>query len=727
MPSADFGAPAVDPVAGTAPGASSSSSGQSADFAPGNIPSLELDLGNSGFSISASSDQAAHPAAPAAPRPAKISGPFAPAVARNTSVGKGKIVLFVLLVVLVAVILAAVWNFKGIGFQRVENEPPPAPVSAVIEEALRSRPELIGGAKQSTADELIQQGLSLLQNDTAVAYREARDSFIQALSVAPRRTDAMALYVEATLHVRPGTPYMDSCRALLDLALAESPDASLVHRVNAFLLMREEKEDAALAEADKAVRLALPEEQADALLMQGYVYLHKSAPVALEKIGQALQRNRHLKRAIYYQGLAAENSGDLIRAVKSYDERLAADRRERDSLQALVRVYLKLGRLEDARTALKTYLKAYPDDVSPKLWDAALSLRLEKSNEKAAASLRQLEKTLDRMTTAEKGLFHRLNAERLLGIRDFAGAQAAAAAAIELDERDGAAHYLAMKIGIAQRRTAEAKKHLEGCRRHLQPGLYQEFLGRLALMDGSVDDALAAFHKANEENPLRLTALLAEGILQMKQGNERAAWALHSRILMLDPYARISEPPSFDEFYEPEKPLLDEARRHLTKPASQSPASQWLYLIYGALAGFHSGDFKGSARALDQVISSEPTSLISFVYRAQMELDQKNDKKAKRFVDTALGFASRESSAWYMKAKYCAAQKDDRCARDAWIKVLELAPRHVDAEIQLARLSAAAGDKADAMSRLRRVLAANPHMEHVRAQLFELERVRPAR
>lgn len=653
----------------------------------------------------------------------RIAASIAPSRISRTGTDKVKVIAFAGLAALVLGGVVWLWNFSGASFSGHSEEKAPAPVAAIIEDTLRHNPEILEHAKRSTRDELVQQGLSLLRDDTAIGYREARNSFIEALSLSPNRPDAMALYVESTLHVRPQGVYMPACREIMDLALKGAPESSLVHRVNAFLLMREERELDAEAEAEKAVSLALPEEKADALLMQGQAFLRKSAPVALEKIAQAVQLDPKLKRAIYFQGVAAENSGDLLKAAKAFDARLAIDAKERDSMQGLVRVYLKLGHLEDARRALASYLKSYPNDTSPKLWEAALSLRLEKDAGKAASQLKKIEATLAQMSASEKGQFHRLNAERLIASRDYAAAKNSVAAAIDLDPRDAAAHFLGLKVAIARKDAAEAKSHLKACRRHLANGLYHEFMGRVAVMEGNLDEALEAFQKSNEENGQRLASLMMEGVLHLKKGNERGAWSLHSRIMGLDPYSRSKEAPSFDDFAEPETPLMELCRANLSRvPAGAKDNSVWLHALYAALVAYHLGETGAPSRIFDQVLSADPTSMLSLAYRAQIELDRRNYKKARRFIDTAIGIDSRDPMPWYLRGKLFLATKDMRNARDSWVKVLELSPRHTDAEIQLAFLSISQGDRNDALSRLRRVLFSNPHLERVRSALFDLER-----
>lgn len=647
------------------------------------------------------------------------------AMRHSPGIEKSKLALFGLVVLLVIGALIWLWFYSDTAFRRDAQQAPPPAVAELLEAVRQSSPETLETANRSSADEHVQRGLSLLQDDTASSYELARSSFVQALALDPSRADAISLYVEATLHVRPQEPYLERSHALIELALAEAPKSSLPHRVHAFLLLQEGQEALAISEAEQAVALALPEEKADALLMLGYAFLNKSAPVALEKIEQAVQRNPRLKRALYYQGLAAENAGELLQAVKAYEARLSIDAKERDSLQGLVRVYLKLGRHKDAREALQAYLKAYGSEGAPKLWEIALALRFEKKPQWVAGALRRIEKTFSRLSTPEKVLFHRLNAEHLIGVGNLSGARKSVDAAIRLNSRDAAAHFQGLQIALLRRDPQAAKQHLEACRHQLMPGLYQEYLGRIALMKGAGEEALRAFQKANGENPRRMATLLMEGVLLLDKGDERAAWSLHSRILDLDPRARAHEPAVLDDFHTPERAVLDLARPLLGKPRSAANSSQWLYLIYGALLGFHSGEVVGPSRAFDQVIAADPTSLISFVYRAQLELDRNDLKRARWFIDTAIGFEPRAVLPWYLKGRLCEALGDPKSARDAYLKVLEFAPRHVDAEIRLAHLAIAAGDRADATRRLRRVLLGSPHLEHVRATLFELERDLP--
>ncbi len=672
--------------------------------------------------------------APKAGLPPEHSAPSAhgdPSARRPRATGiagveTSKIALFGLLVIAVTGALIWLWFYSDAAFRRDSQQAPPPAVAQLLEAVRRSSPETIAAANRSSADEHVQRGLSLLQDDTASSYALARASFVQALVLDPARADAIALYVEATLHVRPSEPYLESAHALIELALAEAPDSSLPHRVRALLLMQEEQQAQAISEAEQAVALALPEERADALLMLGYALLDKSAPVALEKIDQAVQRNPRLKRALYYQGLAAESAGELLQAVKAYEARLSIDAKERDSLQGLIRVYLKLGRHEDARAALKTYLKAYGSDGAPRLWEIALALRFEKGTQRAGSALRRIEEKFSRLTTPEKRLFHRLNAEYLIRTGDLAGARKSVEAALRLEVRDAAAHFQGLQIALLRRDPLAARQHLEACQRQLAPGLYQEYLGRIALLAGDADEALRAFQKANGDNPRRLSTLLMEGVLLLRRGEERAAWALHGKILELDPRARAREPAAFDDFHTPERAILDLARPLLGRPQSPANSSQWLYLIYGALLGFHSGETAGPARAFDQVISGDPTSLISFAYRAQIELDRGALDRAQWFIDTAISFEPRAALPHYLRGRLNEQRGDARAARAAYLKALEFSPRLVDAEIQLAQLSMSQGDRADATRRLRRVLLGNPHLERVRAMLFELERDLPA-
>lgn len=674
------------------------------------------------------------PVKPAAPRPPPKIAASAPApsgnadpsrvlprpkVAEPRSGGAWKVVIpLVLLVVLGAG--AGLWITKP-AFLFKPEEPPKPKLLPEIETRLLAWKMALPGLS-GTSEEHLKRGIELYRDDRHTSYIEAQEAFKAAVVLEPQNLEAVARYVESFAvgqGERASQDRLDEARDLLFGVLRERPKLAAAHRAKANLLLATGQDDLARAEAEEAFNLSTDAERPEALLAWGRTYLKKSAPIAQEKFEEALQKDSSLKRALYYRGLAAEFAGNFAKAIAGYQERLKLDADQRDALRALARVLVRVGNHEAARKAIADYSERYPDIGEPKVMNAQFTYMAQGDVRGAERILRGLEQELDLFDDSDRLQYHLLWSAIARERGDLKGAVTHAEEALKISPGNGPAHFQAMLAALKSGQADSAREHLRACEQGLgDAARFLEYRGRVELAASELDGAIAAFRKASERAPTRLTPRLCAAALLARRGDENGAWSVLQRMLDLEPSSVARKRRPVSDYYEPE---LETARHAAGAFAAKAKdEDQWVRDIYAAIVDYHLGELDGPARMLDRGLQIDMTSLPALLYRAQIELDRKRPKSALAFAKRA-STADRENAvANYLIARSLEALGRDIDARAAYLEALGKNPRLAQANIQLALLLARSGSKDEAKDRLLAVVSDEPENLEARVALFDL-------
>lgn len=589
-------------------------------------------------------------------------------------------------------------------------------VPAAIEKRLpgwRLAIDTAGGAKEHFA-----RGRRLFLEDKPASYIQAEEEFKAAVALDPGNLAAVAHLVEAFATgrgERASAEALAEARELIGAVLAAKPEMSVAHRARAALHLAEDQYDAAPAEAAQALKLAAPDEQAEALLAVGRTYLTKSAEIALERFDSALKKDRTLKRALYYRGLAAENVGRYALAVAALEERLKSDPDQREALRALARVRAELGDTRAARAVLSQYAAKHPDEGEPRILLVQLSYAVEGDMKEADRALRALKSDLPRFDDTDKLMYLTLGAAIARERGDAKGSAELAEGALHIDPRYAPAHFQAVLTALSTGDGEEAGRHLDRCEARLEPARAAELRGRVeAAQANHLDAAIVALRKAAELAPARVAPRLSAAALLYGKGDADAAFAVMRQALDLDPVATASIRRCVSDYYE----APSESVRLAKDAFHGAKADDWLAQTYAALAQYHLGAADRAGDALDKVLQLDPSSLGALLYRSQIELDRKHFDRALELARRAVAVERQSAVAHYLVGRSLEGQRKAEEARAAYLKAVECDPNLVPANLRLGAVAAAAGDRDEAQKRLLLVTSADPENLEARLALF---------
>jgi tetratricopeptide (TPR) repeat protein len=563
------------------------------------------------------------------------------------------------------------------------------------------------------------RGRRLFLEDKPLSYLSAEGEFKAAASLDPSDLTAVAHFVEAFAvgrGERAGAEAIAEAREVIGAVLQSQPQLAAAHRAKAELLLATDDLDLARDEAEKALKLAVPDEQAQTLLTVGRTYLKKSADIAQEKFEGALKKDRSLKRAYTYRGLAAEYAGRYAQAIAAFQERLQLDPDQREALRSLARVRAELGDYPGARKALAQYAAKYPDLGEPRVLQAQVAYAVGLDAKEADRALRALKPDLGKLDDGDKLQYLTLAAAVARERGDAKASAEQAAEALRIDPRHGPAHFQAMLTALVAGEPEPARRHLQQCEGKLDPARAQELLGRIEAQAGRLDAALAALRRACELSPSRLAPRLSAAALLYRKKEADAAWMLLRKALELDPTGAYGIRRPFSDYYEP--PI--EEVRLASRAFEGAPAEDWLAQTWAAIVQYHLGDLERAGAGLDRSLQLDPSSLPALLYRAQLELDRMRYERALELARRAVAAERQSGVSHYLLGRALEGLKKPEEARSEYLKAVELGPNLIPANVRLGAAAAAAGEKAEARKWLLRVFTADPENLEARAGLFGL-------
>ena len=145
----------------------------------------------------------------------------------------------------------------------------------------------------------------------------------------------------------------------------------------------------------------------------------------------------------------------------------------------------------------------------------------------------------------------------------------------------------------------------------------------------------------------------------------------------------------------------------------------WLPRAYAAVALYHAGETERAQAGLDKVLSSDPTSLPSLLYRAQIDVDRKRYDQAFKFADRAMRAERQSAVAFYLAGRALEGQKKGENARQMYLSALDRNPSLVPANVRIGVLSMEE-DKEGAKQNLLNALTVDPENLDAKVALYKL-------
>jgi tetratricopeptide (TPR) repeat protein len=202
----------------------------------------------------------------------------------------------------------------------------------------------------------------------------------------------------------------------------------------------------------------------------------------------------------------------------------------------------------------------------------------------------------------------------------------------------------------------------------------------------------------------------------VKKGEYDLGWSTMRRALDADPTSVARTHRQVGDYFE--APV--DAVKGLHKAFEVSiDAVNWLPRAYAAVALYHAGEPDRAQAGLDRVLASDPTSLASLLYRAQIELDRKRYDQAFKFADRAMKAERQSAVAFYLAGRALEGQKKPENARQMYLSALDRNPSLVPANVRLGILSMQ-DDKETARQLLLNALTIDPENLEARVSLYQL-------
>lgn len=689
---------AAGPVAKPAPAQQPEGAGQAAFGPPAVPPTSEIEF-------------AEKPAAPQ-PRPAKFSG-----TAARPSSGSGGIGKWIGLAVVLAVAGggAYLWLAKP---EFLFKKPKPKPLPAI--ENRLTEWTMAGLGTTGTASEHYARARKAFLVDKPTSYLEAEEEFKAALVADPSDLKSVAGYVEAFAIGRASRApeaQVQEARELISAVLSKQPGLAVAHRARANLFTALNQSEEARREAEEALALSGPEEKAEALLTLGCTYLRKSAPIAQEKLEAALAKDKSLKRAYLYRGLANEYAGRYAAALADFGERLKLDPDQREALAAQARVHTKLGDFKSARAALATFASKHPNVGEPRVMLVQLAYAAERDLPLAEKTLKELKGEAAKFDDQDKLQLATLWAAVARERGDLKTSFARVDEALKIDPAWGPAHFQKMLSHLAANEPEKARGELRAVESKLEDSYrVKEYLGRIEAAAGNTDAAISAFREAIDRAPSKVTPRLNIAALLVKKGELDMAWSTMRKALDADPTSVSQIHRQAGDYFE--APV--DAVKGLHKAFDiKSDEVNWLPRSYSAVALYHAGETDRAQAGLDSVLKSDPTSLASLLYRAQIEIDKKRFDQASKFADRAMKAERQSAVAFYLAGRALEGQKKNENARQMYLSALDRNPSLVPANVRIGILSMEE-DKEGAKASLLNALTIDPESLEARVALYKL-------
>ncbi len=590
-----------------------------------------------------------------------------------------------------------------------------APDSLVAQWRLKY-PDLDGRSASQLADE----GEEFLAKDTTQRYRDAEESFEQALVLAPNDDRALAGWVLSVAFGRPGQidePTAKAAESMLMAAEQRSGDLRVFVAHAHFLIARGGNPNDIKVLAERGLSSKDAHDKALAALAIGQTFLSKNPQLAAENFQSALTTDPKLKRAYFFQAQLAAIQGRYKDATRALEKRLELDADQWEAAEELARLMVDVGQPARAKKVLEAAKAAAPRSARPRLGLAVLGYQHLGDFTGATAELTAIVDDAEQPKAVKlDALLHLGTIQRVQGDAEKAGETLDRA--LELTADSVPVRLQKFLVLLDKGVTSSARLELDGLKGRLGDKYLEATLeGRLLIGEGRLDEAMQSLAATAEADPRRVDAIFLAGAAAAKARKDGKAWEFCLRRgLRADPFSRPVA--SMTQLYVRPVDLLKPAvgaYSALVKNLDEDPSPS---LCEGLVAWF-SEDAVAADRFFTKVISIDPRNADAYAYRAFHALKKRDVAGAARFAARAVDAGRTNGNAHFAQGLSLMAAKKPDLAKVAGQTALKFTPQLLGAKVILGDVEAARGNGDEARRTLTAVLLNDPQYRDAKRVLFE--------
>jgi predicted Zn finger-like uncharacterized protein len=635
--------------------------------------------------------------------------------------GRGKVIglvigLLVLIGLAVGVVIKKPWATKPPPLVVKGNTGATRPVEQIVQQWRNKYLDLEKGA----GPQLIDEGEAQLLKDTTSAYRDAEESFEQALVLDPGSDRALAGWVLALAFGKPGKiddPTANAAESMLTAAEQRGGDARIFVAHAHFLIARGGNPNDIKVLAERGLSAKSNAEKALAHLAIGQTILHKSPEQAAENFKEALAIDPKLKRAYFFQAQLSAIQGNYKEATRALERRLELDADQWEAAEELARLLLDVGEVQRAKKVLEAAKTAAPKSGRPRIGLAVLAYQHLNDLNGAATELTAVVDDAE-VARGEKAdaLLHLATIQRVQGDAD--KASDTIARSLELNAESVPAKLQKLLILIDKGVASAARLELDGLKGKLGDKYLEATLeGRVLMLETRLDEAIQTLGAAAEADPRRVDATLLAGAAAARARKSGKAWEFClKRGLRSDPSSRPV--PSLTPLYVRPADLLKAAvgaYAALVPNADEDPSPA---LCEGLVAWF-SEDYATADKHFSRVTAIDPRNPEGFAFRSLVASRRRDVGGAQRFAARAVEGGKGNALAWYAQATALAAANKTDNAKTSAQQAQKFGPQLLGPKVIVGDAEATQKNAPEAKRLLTSVLLADPLYRDAKRVLFK--------
>ncbi|MGV3622362.1 MAG: tetratricopeptide repeat protein [Archangium sp.] len=587
---------------------------------------------------------------------------------------------------------------------------------ALVQQWRLKYPDLDG---RSTS-QLAEDGEELLAKDTTQSYRDAEETFEQALVLTPGDDRALAGWVLSVAFGRPGRiddPTAAAAEAMLMAAEQRSGDLRVFVAHAHLLIARSGNPNDIKVLAERGLSSKDPHIKALAALAIGQTFLSKNPQLAAENFQTALATDPKLKRAYFFQAQLSAIQGKYKEATRSLEKRLELDADQWEAAEELARLLVDVGEPARARKVLEAAKAAAPKSARPRLGLAVLAYQHLGDLAGATSELNAIieDPELAKPIRVD-ALLHLGTLQRVQGETDRAAETLDRA--LDLTPDSVPVRLQKFLVLLDKGVTSSARLELDGLKgklgdKHLESTLE----GRLLIGENRLDEAMQTLASTIESDPRRVDALLLSGAAAARGRKDGKAWELCLRRgTRLDFASRPVG--SMTQLYVRPADLLKPAvgsYNALVKQLDEDPSPS---LCEGLIAWF-SEDYAGADRLFAKVISIDPKNATAYAYRSFHSLRKKDVASASRYAARSVDSLRTDGNAHLSQALSLMASKKPDQAKVSAQAALKFNPQSLAAKVILGAVEASRKNEDEARRTLTSVLLTDGYYRDAKRVLYE--------
>jgi cellulose synthase operon protein C len=396
-----------------------------------------------------------------------------------------------------------------------------------LQEQWRLRYASLLGQSRAKAAPLVESGEKALALDSTAGYREARTAFEQALVLDGEDVRALAGWV-LSLAFDPvaaqDTQTLDAALSMLAVAERQTGSPRLYAAHANLMVLRGDNANDVIAVADNGKLSNEKPVLALSLLAIAQAHLSRNAQTAETVIEAAIAADGSLKRAQLVHAKILAIRGRFGPATAMLEKRLETDASSWEAAEMLASLLAEALETDKAKSLLEKHVAAFPKALAPVALLSALSFARDGNAEASAQRIAKALSTADAAgADSVEALIRQATFLRLLG--DFDGAEAAAASALKVAPESAPARFAHLMAMIRKGVASQARLDVDALAgKWPTPAFGALAEGRVALLEGRLEESLKVFETAAASDGLRADAMLLSGAVSARLKRDGKAW-----------------------------------------------------------------------------------------------------------------------------------------------------------------------------------------------------------